>query len=129
MLCPVFKLGCRSSFYSLYTSPLSNICVINIFPQSMAVCFLASIYLFFLRFHLFIFREGGGKEKERERNISVWLHLACPPLDTWPTCNPGMCPDWESNQRPLGSQPALNPLSHTNQDPILTLCYSSTSFG
>ena len=29
--------------------------------------------------------------------------------------NPGMCPDWESNQRPFGSQPAFNPLSHTSQ--------------
>ena len=30
-------------------------------------------------------------------------------------CNPGMCPDWESNRRPFGSQPELNPLSHTSQ--------------
>ena len=29
--------------------------------------------------------------------------------------NPGMCPDWESNQQPFGSQPALNPLSYTSQ--------------
>ena len=29
--------------------------------------------------------------------------------------NPGMCPDWELNQRPLGSQPVLNPLNHTSQ--------------
>ena len=28
---------------------------------------------------------GEGKEKERERNISVWLPLAHPPLWTWPT--------------------------------------------
>ena len=30
--------------------------------------------------------------------------------------SPGMCPDRESNQWPLGSQPALNPLSYTSQD-------------
>ena len=30
-------------------------------------------------------------------------------------CNPGMCPDWESNQRPFDRRPALNPLSHTSQ--------------
>ena len=29
--------------------------------------------------------------------------------------NPGMCPDWESNWRPFGLQPALNPLSYTSQ--------------
>ena len=29
--------------------------------------------------------------------------------------NPGMCPDWELNWGPFGSQPVLNPLSYTNQ--------------
>ena len=38
-----------------------------------------------------------------ERNINVWLPLEHPPTgDVAP--NPGMCPDWESNQRPFGSQ-------------------------
>ena len=65
----------------------------------------------FQRFYLFIFRERGGegREKERERNISVRLPLTCPSLGTWPPTgdlahNPGMCPDWEWNQRPFGSQ-------------------------
>ena len=31
------------------------------------------------------------------------------------TPNPGMCPDWESNLQPFGSQPMLNPLSYTSQ--------------
>ena len=35
--------------------------------------------------------------KERERNINVWL-----PGDL--ARNPGMCPDWESNQLPFASQ-------------------------
>ena len=26
-----------------------------------------------------------GREKERERNINVWLPLMCPPPGTWPT--------------------------------------------
>ena len=30
-------------------------------------------------------------------------------------CNRGMCPDWESNWGPFGSQLALNPLSYTAQ--------------
>ena len=41
---------------------------------------------FFLKilFYFFIFREGGREgEKERERNISVWLPLAYPLLGTW----------------------------------------------
>ena len=32
-----------------------------------------------------------------------------------PGYNPGICPDWESNQRLLGLQPVLNPLSYTSQ--------------
>ena len=32
----------------------------------------------FLRFYLFIFREGKGREKEREINIHVWLPLVHP---------------------------------------------------
>ena len=38
-----------------------------------------------------------------ERNISVWLPLECPPTEDLPH-NPGMCLDWELNQRPFGSQ-------------------------
>ena len=65
------------------------------------------IYLFF-RFYLFIFRERGGREKERERNIEVWekhqLAVSCGPPTGDLACNPGMCPDWESNHWPFGSQ-------------------------
>ena len=32
-----------------------------------------------------MFREGEGREKERERNINMWLPLTWPPLGTWPT--------------------------------------------
>ena len=36
-------------------------------------------------------------------NISVWLPLKLPP--TWDlACNPGICPEWEQNQGPCGSQ-------------------------
>ena len=44
-----------------------------------------NVVLFFLRFYLFIFLEREGREKERERNINVWLPLMCPLLGTWPT--------------------------------------------
>ena len=39
-----------------------------------------------------------------------------------PACNPGMCPDWESNWQPFGLQPALNPLSYTSQGELLLSC-------
>ena len=35
-------------------------------------------FLFFLRFYLFILDRRGGREKERERNINVWLPLTRP---------------------------------------------------
>ena len=58
-------------------------------------------FLFFLKI-LFIFRER-GRQREREGNISVWLPLACPQMGNL-ACNPGMCPDWETNQQRFGSQ-------------------------
>ena len=52
---------------------------------------------YFLRFYLFL----EGREGERETSV-------CGCLSSVPTgslaCKPGMCPDWESNWRPFGSQ-------------------------
>ena len=60
---------------------------------------VVSPFSIFKRFYLFIFR-GEGREKDGERNITVWLPLARPAPGNL-ACDPGMCPDWESNQRPL----------------------------
>ena len=51
---------------------------------------------FLKRFYLFLER-GEGREKERERNINVWLPLMCPPTGDLAR-DPGICPDWESNR-------------------------------
>ena len=54
---------------------------------------------------------------------------SCPTADL--AHNPGMCPDWESNRQPFGSQPALNPLSYTSQgflSEILNLFISHLHF-
>ena len=50
---------------------------------------------------------GERREKERERNMmcernSDQLPLMPPNGDL--ACNPGMCPDWESNQQLFDSQ-------------------------
>ena len=58
------------------------------------------------------------REEERERNINVWLPLVHPLIGDL-ACNPGMRPDWESNQRPFGYRWALSPLSHTSQGEVL----------
>ena len=49
--------------------------------------------------NLFIFRQRG---REGEKHQCVVASGAPPTGDL--ACNPGMCPDWESNQGPLGSQ-------------------------
>ena len=57
--------------------------------------------------NIYFFREK-GREKERERNIDVrenrQLAASCVPPNGGLAHNPGMCPDRESNQQPLGSQ-------------------------
>ena len=69
-------------------------------------------FLLFKSFYLFIFRERrreGEREGEKYQCV-VACHMA-PNGDL--AHNPGMCPDWGSNQQPFGSQPMLNPLSYT----------------
>ena len=52
---------------------------------------------------LFIFREmGKGERKEGEKHQCVVSSGA--PTTEGLAHNPGMCPDWESNQQPFGSQ-------------------------
>ena len=47
--------------------------------QQIAVCIFLKKYFI----HLFLERRE-GKDKEKERNISVWVSLTCPPMGTWP---------------------------------------------
>ena len=58
------------------------------------------IYIFiYLFIYLFIFRERGREgERDGKKHRSDQL-----PLEDL-ACNPGLCPDWESNQRPFRSQ-------------------------
>ena len=58
---------------------------------------------FFKRFYLFIFRERGREgETEGEKQQCVVASQVAPTGNL--AHNPGMCSDWESNQRPFGSQ-------------------------
>ena len=62
---------------------------------------------FLFRFYLLSEREE-EREKERERNSNgreIHESVASCMLPTGDlACNPGMCPNWELNQQPLGSQ-------------------------
>ena len=56
------------------------------------------------RFYLFILLERGeGREKERERNIHVWLPLVRPLLGTWPTTHTCAL-TWNPTGNPFGLQ-------------------------
>ena len=73
--------------------------------------FLLSTYfcLYILNFFIYLLlKRGEGKEKERERNINVWeinwLAVSHTPWAGDLTRNPGVCPDWESNQWPFSLQ-------------------------
>ena len=68
---------------------------------------------YFLRCHLFLDREE-GRDKERVRNINVWLPSVSPQLGTWLTTQ--TCALTGNRTRdPLVHRPALNPLSHTSE--------------
>ena len=76
-------------------------------PSWGNVLMLFLLFLFLILF-LFIFRERGRREKEREWSIDVWeiqqsAASRAPPAGNL-ACNPGICPDWEPNQQPFGSQ-------------------------
>ena len=57
-------------------------------------------YNFLKIFYLFPER-GEGREKREEKHQSV---ASCTPPTGDVAHNPGMCPDWELNERPFGSQ-------------------------
>ena len=55
-----------------------------------------------------------GREKERERDITVQLPLVHPLLGTWPATQAYSLTGNRTSD-PLIHRPALNPLSHTSQ--------------
>ena len=67
---------------------------------------------FLKRLYLFLER-GVGREKERERKISL-LPLACPLLGTW-LVTQACAPTGNRTSNLLFCKPTLNPLSHTSQ--------------
>ena len=79
-----------------------------------------AIEIYYMLFLKILFLERGeGRDKERERNIDVQeIHQlvdSCTPSTGDLALNPGMCPDWESNQQCFGSQAGTQPMSHTSQ--------------
>ena len=84
--------------YRLYAYPVFSKCLLLLWEKEVDVYFY-----FFKDFIYFFFRER-GQEGEREGEKHQWVIVphASPTGD--PAHNPGMCPDWESNQRSFGSE-------------------------
>ena len=71
-------------------------------------------HIFFKGFIYLFLERGEGKEKEREKNIYVWLPLMHPLLGTWPATRAcALTGNWTGD--PLVPKLALNPQSHTSQ--------------
>ena len=66
------------------------------------IFFFLFLQIFFKDFIYVFLDRGERREKDRERNTVCGCFLSTPTEDL--ARNPGMCPDWESNRRPFGSQ-------------------------
>ena len=101
------KIKLQQFFYVLTKcnifSSFSNAIGQNKFPNFFHI-FKDFIYLFLER----------GRDREREKNINVWLPLGHPLLGTWPATQ--ACALMGNQTRdPLVHRPALYPLRHTSQ--------------
>ena len=79
----------------------------------------------------YLFLEGGKRrEKKRERNINVWevhrLVVSRMPPTGDLAHTPGMCPDWELNWQPFGSQ-AGTQSTDLHQAGLIEFIYMATS--
>ena len=95
-------------------------------PRSPRQPFYCSFIICF-KFYLFIFREGEGRKKEKERNINMWEKnisqlLLTGQLGTWPTTQAyTLTRDRTSDLS--AHRPMLSPLSHTSQRCSFTLTF------
>ena len=61
-------------------------------------------YVFSLKCFINFFFRQRGREGGREGEKHQCVVASCTPPTGDVACSPGMCPDWESNRRPFGSQ-------------------------
>ena len=71
-------------------------------------------FIYFKKY-LFIFR-GEGREKEKERNTNMWLHLVIPLLGPWPATQ-ARALTGNRTDNPVFRRLALSLLCHTSRGP------------
>ena len=103
---PIFNA--ISTWKDIYSNTTWTIVVLlGAFHKSISGKKILLYFLIFKNIYLFLER-GEGEEKERERKINVrekyWSVASDTCADWDQTCNPGMCPDQESNQWLLALQ-------------------------
>ena len=91
-----------------------------------SICFYLPQFLKKILFILFLGR-GEGREKEWERNISVWLSLVHPQLETWPATQACALTGNRTGD-PLVHWLVQNSLSHTSQGSSLIYFFSALEF-
>ena len=105
----VVSLLKRSCYVSIFEEP---------FPKSDSLELLTgkfSLSFFFFKDFIYLcLVRGERREKEKERNISVWLPLVCLLLGTWPATQARALTGNQTSD-PLVHRSAVNPLSHTSQ--------------
>ena len=124
MRAPIALYPCQYSVSSVFQFSHSAwyvVCIVVVFSiflisnevMHLFIWLLAIWISSFLKNILFIYlflERGEGKEKDRERNISVLLTLVRPPLGPWPATQAcALTRNWTSN--PLVYRRVLNPLS------------------
>ena len=73
---------------------------------------------FFKDFIYLFLERGEGREKERERNINMWLPLTRPLLGTWLAAQACVLPG-NGTGNPLVPRPVLNPLRYSSQRRVM----------
>ena len=71
-------------------------------PHTSLTVYFVLFYFTFLRFYLFLERGKVGRKRGRETSIGCIWYVPRPTGNL--AGNPGMCPDWESNQWPFTLQ-------------------------
>ena len=89
--------------------------------------FLDQFYLFIFKDFIYLFLEReAGREKDKERNINVWLPLARPALGTWPTTQ-ACALTGNRTSDPLVCRLVLSPLSCTSRGIDQFYCIQRTN--